>query len=50
MVRNSFCLVQPGSPVDLVAVLIAHKGLSGFQAHLEQSADCLLLLLQPVVA
>lgn len=35
VVRSSFCLVQPGSPVDLAAVLPAHKA---FQNHLGQSS------------
>lgn len=30
LVRNSFCLVQPGSSVHLAAVLQACKGLLGF--------------------
>jgi len=50
MVRNSFCLVKPQSPVDLATVLPAHKGLPRFQACLLGRAADYLLLLQPVVA
>lgn len=38
------------SPVDLTAVLAAHKGLPGFRARLGQSCLFLLILLQSVIA
>lgn len=49
LVRNSFCLVQPGSSVHLAAVLQACKGCLDFRPILSITADRLLFL-QPVVA